>query len=864
MKRFLSILLTLTMLMGLGLVAYAADRSAAVTFVANVGNNAPAETTVTIPEGQTSADYQIPAIVPTHDSMGFNGWKSSSDNNVYFPGQTLKVTGDTTLTAQWETFQITVDNTAGQNVSIEGKEFTAYKLFDASYGTADEDTDPVVVDDAPHAYYLSKSSPFYDGIAGVKDAEGNDGPATDGAIITILKDYFDLTELPGDSSKVLVTPKKVGGVVQEFDEADAYELAQKLQPHLAAVTNTAYKFTANGSDEEKAVINTSQGGPGYYLVAGTGTSADGKTVTATVALTTTDPKATIKAKLAGNKVEKEITEGEGVSENTAAVGDVIPYKVSTSVPDMTGYEHYYFILNDTMSKGLTFNNDIEITVTLEDDDGYVEQLTSTRNGTIPNVTYTITNGGTYYKLSDGTYTTTAPVPTTEKTTPDDFADEYEVRNHEYVMYKSLTTDLGYTKVEGEDKYTKTLTLNTDYTVTETAQTDKSTDVEIVFKDFYNKFNGLTGADIEIAYTATINGDAAIGTTPNKNSAVLTYSNNPNVNPQGDPFNPDKPNPDTEVGENGITGVTPEAETKTYVTGIKLKKVDGSDNTKTLAGAKFEFEGWALNELVETDSEYFREIADGETGGTHYLLKDGTYTDAPPTIDTITVDASVTPVKRTLNKGTWRDYVQDDGWTITTTNDGDFGEVCTEAITSTPKYILDTVKTWNLNVATANQHKLTVETDEEGIITITGLNQGAYKLTETAAPNGYNGLAAPIYIYVYPTFNETTKAFESWEIYEITKELYDQYTAPVTDATTGDELSPVSLLTAEDLTGCTQITADTEGTAWLSELKIENNSGTELPSTGGIGTTIFYVVGGLLAVGAGVVLVTKKRMGKIED
>ena len=42
--------------------------------------------------------------------------------------------------------------------------------------------------------------------------------------------------------------------------------------------------------------------------------------------------------------------------------------------------------------------------------------------------------------------------------------------------------------------------------------------------------------------------------------------------------------------------------------------------------------------------------------------------------------------------------------------------------------------------------------------------------------------------------------------------------------------------------------------------VENKKGTELPSTGGIGTTIFYVVGGLLLVGAGVLLVTKKRVG----
>ena len=41
--------------------------------------------------------------------------------------------------------------------------------------------------------------------------------------------------------------------------------------------------------------------------------------------------------------------------------------------------------------------------------------------------------------------------------------------------------------------------------------------------------------------------------------------------------------------------------------------------------------------------------------------------------------------------------------------------------------------------------------------------------------------------------------------------------------------------------------------------IANNKGATLPETGGIGTTIFYAVGGLLTVGAVVLLVTKKRM-----
>ena len=44
-------------------------------------------------------------------------------------------------------------------------------------------------------------------------------------------------------------------------------------------------------------------------------------------------------------------------------------------------------------------------------------------------------------------------------------------------------------------------------------------------------------------------------------------------------------------------------------------------------------------------------------------------------------------------------------------------------------------------------------------------------------------------------------------------------------------------------------------------EVENNSGTVLPSTGGIGTTIFYVVGGVLVLAAIILLVTKKRMSE---
>ena len=61
----------------------------------------------------------------------------------------------------------------------------------------------------------------------------------------------------------------------------------------------------------------------------------------------------------------------------------------------------------------------------------------------------------------------------------------------------------------------------------------------------------------------------------------------------------------------------------------------------------------------------------------------------------------------------------------------------------------------------------------------------------------------------------------------------------------------------DLTGST-INGEGVGASGLSTT-IVNKQGTTLPSTGGIGTTLFYVIGGGLMVAAIVLLVTKKRM-----
>ena len=102
----------------------------------------------------------------------------------------------------------------------------------------------------------------------------------------------------------------------------------------------------------------------------------------------------------------------------------------------------------------------------------------------------------------------------------------------------------------------------------------------------------------------------------------------------------------------------------------------------------------------------------------------------------------------------------------------------------------------------------ITTDATGKFTIQGLDADTYYLTETAAPAGYNKLAGAVTIVIGENgvVNGTTEAPQG-----------------------------------------------------VDEVKVLNQSGTELPSTGGMGTTIFYVLGSILVVGAAVLLVTRKRM-----
>ena len=105
----------------------------------------------------------------------------------------------------------------------------------------------------------------------------------------------------------------------------------------------------------------------------------------------------------------------------------------------------------------------------------------------------------------------------------------------------------------------------------------------------------------------------------------------------------------------------------------------------------------------------------------------------------------------------------------------------------------------------------VMTSGTEVFNINGLKAGIYYLKEIEAPKGYNKLANPIKITI------------------------SQNDAKNQVVTVGDDTNPVD------------------------EVGVENKTGTVLPSTGGAGTTMIYLIGGALVLGSGVVLVTKRRV-----
>jgi len=117
----------------------------------------------------------------------------------------------------------------------------------------------------------------------------------------------------------------------------------------------------------------------------------------------------------------------------------------------------------------------------------------------------------------------------------------------------------------------------------------------------------------------------------------------------------------------------------------------------------------------------------------------------------------------------------------------------------------------------------LRTNATSNVCVEGLDKGTYFLKETATPGGFNGLTTDVEVQIDSSCNTLNGATYTVQYKMVNEEGF-------TDTDEKEKVVP-----------------------------IENKRGTTLPGTGGIGTTIFYVVGGGLMVAAAILLITKKRM-----
>lgn len=140
--------------------------------------------------------------------------------------------------------------------------------------------------------------------------------------------------------------------------------------------------------------------------------------------------------------------------------------------------------------------------------------------------------------------------------------------------------------------------------------------------------------------------------------------------------------------------------------------------------------------------------------------------------------------------------------------------------ATPALTWETVKA----KLTADQlASITLTTDANGEIKVDGLDIHTYHLLEIKAPDGYNLPRDPFAVVMTPSTDADGNVVMSY-----------QYGS-------GEAVTPSN---------------------GYAQVSIANGKGNTLPSTGGMGTTLFYVIGGLMVAGAAVLLVTKKRMSVV--
>lgn len=226
----------------------------------------------------------------------------------------------TAFAAGTETGTITISSNS--TTSVNGRTFNAYKVLDAEFAGTTADGKREVAYTVP----------------------------------TELEDFY-ATRYTLDKTEAGFDQEVVAQIAKE---PDMFKFAADVL--AAAKTAGITPKTATGQDK-KATINALPFG--YYVIED---ASNALPVSALMLQTAGNVNVDIKA--ATPSIDKKIdgaadtdpSTTADITSNNAAIGDTVPYVLTSKVPDMTGYKKYFFVVHDTLSKGLTFNNDVSITI----------------------------------------------------------------------------------------------------------------------------------------------------------------------------------------------------------------------------------------------------------------------------------------------------------------------------------------------------------------------------------------------------------------------------------------------------------------------------------------------------------------------
>ncbi|MCD7854297.1 MAG: isopeptide-forming domain-containing fimbrial protein [Clostridiales bacterium] len=513
------------------------------------------------------------------------------------------------------------------------------------------------------------------------------------------------------------------GTLSVMADGDTYTIT--IKSDKTGHTYDAYQiFTGDLSDDGNTLSNVKWG-----------TGIDG-----TELITLLKADSTVGSLFKDCKTAADVADvlGDGTkidSDGAKIVADIIDNYLSTNSVSATatstggtelGSDSKYTYTISGVSAGYYLVKDRDDSV-IADGDAYTDIILQVVNdvevnakAVYPTVTKTV-NQSSYYEGETVTFTLTGTVPDTSA------YDKYEYIFND-TMSPGLTYNTGSITVKVDDSDVD----DTEYSVSTGTYTESGseynggTTIKVSFEDV-SKYSGKS---IVVTYTATLNENAVVGNDGNPNKVYLEYSNNPNTSGGGE------------------KGKTPEKEVVVFTFEVDVTKVDGTDNTKTLEGAKFVL-------MNSTQTMYAVKDSDGKIS-----------------------------------------------WVSDSTQASTF------------------------------------ESDANGEFSIVGLGEGTYYLKETVAPDGYNLLSDLIKI-------------------EIEAEYED---ASGTDTDDPNEAVKVTTLSATVTVGTgTGTTASGDADEGTVDVTVENKSGAVLPSTGGMGTKIFYTLGGILVIGAGVLLIVKRRM-----